>query len=193
MFGSRLAALRKEKGLSKVAMAKYLGIHDTTYGKYELGKREPDLGTITKLAEYFDVTVDHLLGRACEPEHEAQQPIELIEVVNAFIKTVGIEELDAVKDFVIELLSLDERMRDFVLTTTYALVKIAHGGQFFSNKPGAPLIIQDSPNIDEADMENVLKVFESVLVDVNTELSELKKRVYRKRKPRSKRTRRTNK
>lgn len=59
----RLRDLRKQKGLYQKDVAAYLGVDRTTYVKYEKGSSEPDTSTLTKLAEFFDVTVDYILGR----------------------------------------------------------------------------------------------------------------------------------
>lgn len=56
-----LKALRKGKGVTQQEMADYLGITRQAYCNYEAGKRSPDNGTLFKLAEYFDVSLDFLL------------------------------------------------------------------------------------------------------------------------------------
>ncbi len=58
---------RESKGYSRKEVAKYLNIHESTYGKYELGHRKPDAETILALANYYGVSVDSLLGREVEP------------------------------------------------------------------------------------------------------------------------------
>jgi transcriptional regulator with XRE-family HTH domain len=63
MFKERIKRLREVKGLNKRQIASILNIDESTYGKYELGKREPDFETVQKLADFFDVSVDYLLGR----------------------------------------------------------------------------------------------------------------------------------
>ncbi|PGW70169.1 transcriptional regulator [Bacillus cereus] len=62
MFGTRLHTLRKEKKLRQEDMAKQLGIARTTYAMYEQGNREPDYNTLIKLASFFEVSIDYLLG-----------------------------------------------------------------------------------------------------------------------------------
>ncbi|WP_144525203.1 helix-turn-helix domain-containing protein [Bacillus sp. DE0042] len=62
MFGSRLHNLRKERKLRQEDMAKQLGIARTTYAMYEQGNREPDYNTLIKLATFFEVSIDYLLG-----------------------------------------------------------------------------------------------------------------------------------
>lgn len=59
----RLKLLRNAKGLTQQNIADYLGISRPTYTRYETGEREPDQDTLLKLADFFEVTVDYLLGR----------------------------------------------------------------------------------------------------------------------------------
>lgn len=58
-----LRALRKQNGATQVTLAKYLGIDQTTYSGYETGKSCPDINTLIRLADYFDVSLDYLCGR----------------------------------------------------------------------------------------------------------------------------------
>lgn len=60
---NRLKELRESRHLNMREMAKELNIPYTTYVNYEKGKREPDIGTLIALADYFKVTVDCVLGR----------------------------------------------------------------------------------------------------------------------------------
>ncbi|MCU5101272.1 helix-turn-helix domain-containing protein [Bacillus cereus] len=62
MFGTRLHTLRKERKLRQEDMANQLGIARTTYAMYEQGNREPDYNTLIKLATFFEVSIDYLLG-----------------------------------------------------------------------------------------------------------------------------------
>ncbi|MDF9528441.1 helix-turn-helix domain-containing protein [Bacillus cereus] len=62
MFGTRLQTLRKERKLRQEDMAKQLGIARTTYAMYEQGNREPDYNTLIRLATFFEVSIDYLLG-----------------------------------------------------------------------------------------------------------------------------------
>jgi len=58
----RLRALRERKGLTQGEAAKKMGIVRTTYSNYEAGNREPDNDTLKKFAEFFEVSIDYLLG-----------------------------------------------------------------------------------------------------------------------------------
>lgn len=68
-FYERLSLLREEKGLNKTEMAKRLGIPVSTYSNYEYGNREPDFTLAKKIADYFNVTTDYLLGRDVKEEN----------------------------------------------------------------------------------------------------------------------------
>ena len=56
-----LAEKRKERGYSLREMAEKLGLAYQTYCNYEYGNREPNFGTLKKMAEFFGCTVDELL------------------------------------------------------------------------------------------------------------------------------------
>jgi len=62
-FKERLIELRKEKNLTQKQVADDLGMQVPTYGRYEIGLREPNMEMLDKLARYFNVTVDYLMGR----------------------------------------------------------------------------------------------------------------------------------
>lgn len=60
---NRLIELRRKKGLLQRDVADTLHIHRSTYSYYERGKTNPPLDILIKLADYFGVTTDYLLGR----------------------------------------------------------------------------------------------------------------------------------
>lgn len=62
MKGSRLKELREEKGLNQNDLAKIFNISPSSIGMYETDKREPDDDLKIKFAEYFNVSIDYLMG-----------------------------------------------------------------------------------------------------------------------------------
>ena len=63
-LSNRLAYLRKKKGITLKEMSRDLGsIKEASLSRYEHGRREPKLDTLVKIANYFDCSVDYLLGR----------------------------------------------------------------------------------------------------------------------------------
>lgn len=63
VFGKRLRELRMERKLSQRDLGKYLKVAPSTIAMYETGKREPDFETVSRVAEYFGVATDYLLGQ----------------------------------------------------------------------------------------------------------------------------------
>lgn len=70
MLPERLIKLRKENKKTQQQIADYLGITRPAYTAYERGNRQPDYEILQKLADFYDVTVDYLLGRTDTPETE---------------------------------------------------------------------------------------------------------------------------
>ena len=60
-IGARIAHLRAKRGMSQEELAKLLKIGKSTLGMYETDKREPSHETTTRIADYFEVTIDWLL------------------------------------------------------------------------------------------------------------------------------------
>lgn len=88
MFNHRLKTLREKKGLSQSEVAKRMGIARTTYSGYELGTREPDQNTLKKLAKFFDVSVDFLVGNTDDPTppDEIDEEVDIRELIRNKIK-----------------------------------------------------------------------------------------------------------
>ena len=62
-FGEFLAKLRKERGILQKELAAYLNMTVATISNYEKGIHTPDLNTLVKLADFYDVSTDYLLQR----------------------------------------------------------------------------------------------------------------------------------
>ena len=59
----KIRELRQKMNLSQNEMAKKLGIPHTTLFNYEASKSEPNIETLIKLADFFNITIDELVGR----------------------------------------------------------------------------------------------------------------------------------
>lgn len=62
-FSSRLKELRKEKNMSQKALADVLNTTNSSVCDWERERNEPNLETLVKIAEFFDVSTDFLLGK----------------------------------------------------------------------------------------------------------------------------------
>lgn len=66
MYENRLRDLREDKDLKQKEMAELLKVHQTTYSDYELGRVNIPTATLHLLADYYNVSIDYLLGRTNE-------------------------------------------------------------------------------------------------------------------------------
>lgn len=64
MFGDQLKRLREEKKIKQDELSSIIGVSRQTISNYELNEREPDLKTIELLADFFNVSIDFLIGRS---------------------------------------------------------------------------------------------------------------------------------
>jgi len=67
IFADRLKECRKNINKTQKEVADDLGIAESGYQKYEIQKREPKMETLNKFADYFNVSVDYLMGRTDKP------------------------------------------------------------------------------------------------------------------------------
>ncbi|MGE5630248.1 MAG: helix-turn-helix domain-containing protein [Caulobacteraceae bacterium] len=92
MIGARLRELRQSKGITQNELGSVLGVGKTTISQYESETRKPDSIMLQSIADYFNVTVDFLLGRTDNPntvilegdqipEELRNVDVELIEVI----------------------------------------------------------------------------------------------------------------
>ena len=59
----RIRDLREDHDLTQATLAELLQVHQTTYSDYERGKLNVPLSVLDRLADYYGVSVDYLLGR----------------------------------------------------------------------------------------------------------------------------------
>ena len=63
IFAERLKSLMKEHGLNQVQLAEKVGVKQNTISAWLLKKKEPCIRSLWLIADYFDETVDYLIGR----------------------------------------------------------------------------------------------------------------------------------
>lgn len=63
MLGKRLKMLRESNNLTQIELGKILGVGNVTLSQYEKGDRNPDYDTLLRIADYFNVSTDYLLGK----------------------------------------------------------------------------------------------------------------------------------
>lgn len=96
MFAERLKELREKYGIFQSELAKVLNVTSQAISNYEAGKREPQISELIKIAEYFGVSIDYLVGRTgaiFEPKKKIYYSIiDCIEVQ----KTISDTQIDQI-------------------------------------------------------------------------------------------------
>ncbi|MDQ0903997.1 transcriptional regulator with XRE-family HTH domain [Paenibacillus sp. V4I7] len=88
-YGDRIALLREKRGLTQEELSNKIGISRAALSHYETNRREPDYETINKIANFFNVTVDYLLGRTDQPQtvldHDVREFVEHLDLTDESI------------------------------------------------------------------------------------------------------------
>ena len=85
-FSERLKKLREDKNINQIVLGKHLGFGATAISSYENGRNEPSVDTLIRIAKYFVVTVDYLLGVEDSPKWMEQVYEEEVNLLYDFRK-----------------------------------------------------------------------------------------------------------
>lgn len=66
-FSERIIELKKTKNLLQKDIANAINITVRNYQRYEKGEQQPTLPVVIKLADYFNISIDYLVGRSDDP------------------------------------------------------------------------------------------------------------------------------
>lgn len=95
MFSKRLKALRVAKKMSQQELADFLGITRQGYGKYEQSGSQPSFEMLLKIARYFHVSTDYLLGMTDIPNAESE---EFKEYLNNPLTSIAFKDFENLTD-----------------------------------------------------------------------------------------------
>lgn len=109
MFAKRFTSLRENKNLLQKDIAEFFKVEQATVSNWENGKRIPDSDMLIKIANYFNVSVDYLLGNEPKPNKKEQELLEIEALKNLLIKNgymkpgedLSNEELDRLMKFAV--------------------------------------------------------------------------------------------
>lgn len=104
MIIERLKKLRKERKLTQKDIATFLNISQPAYQQFESGKKKMNLETMEKLADFFNVSTDYLLGKTDFPDLDLE-----VDIDNAIDNSVAYDgtpitdnDREIIKDFLKE-------------------------------------------------------------------------------------------
>lgn len=93
-IGNRMRSLREQKKITQAELGAKIGVSGATVNRYEQGKREPDIDTLEKIADFFDVTLDYLTGRTDIPGYPTHlKDLPPMERLAAFVKENDFKDL----------------------------------------------------------------------------------------------------
>lgn len=96
-YGNRIAELRKKMDMTQEELADRLGITRASLSHYETNRREPDYDTLQRIADFFHVSLDYLMGRTEDPE------IQLNEKVNRFVHSLELSDEQVLEKFTLTI------------------------------------------------------------------------------------------
>lgn len=143
---NRIKELRAQKGIKQTELAKVLSVSQAALSGYETGKYEADLATYKKIAEYFGVSVDYLLGGS---EKSSKSDAIRIPVLGRVAAGIPIEAIEEIIDY--EELDAEEYGHG-----EYFGLKIA--GQSMEPKisDGDVVIVRRQPDVESGEIAVVL-------------------------------------
>ncbi len=87
--GMMISSLRKERGMTQLELAEKMGVTDKAVSKWERDLSFPDINSIPKLAEIFEISVDELMQGKTETK-ESMSSNKADEIVDVALKGIGI-------------------------------------------------------------------------------------------------------
>ena len=88
-FGTMIAALRKEQGMTQLELAQKMGVTDKAVSKWERDLSFPDVNSIPKLAEIFNVTVDEMMHVKADTKENTEES-KITGIINIALKGVAL-------------------------------------------------------------------------------------------------------
>lgn len=107
-FAVRLRTIRKQRKLTQRELASKLNMSQSTIALYETGDRKPDPDTINKIADFFDVSTDYLLGRSDDTINIYEEFRRIQESIPKWGEDAGQIALDETKKVLIKLIERGE-------------------------------------------------------------------------------------
>ena len=99
----RLKSLRESKNLKQSELAEAFKVSQSTIAMWETGKRDPDSEAIERVADYFNVSIDYLMGRSEFPHEGEASAAHLADGISyADLTPEAIRQLEDYKQFLIQ-------------------------------------------------------------------------------------------
>ena len=154
MIGNRIRQLRERRKMTQADLSKILGIANTTISQYETEKRSVDDSIKIKIAEYFGVSVDYLLGRWDMLEKQINQN----ELASKFTSMAVFEKITCIED-----LYDSNNVNDLGIMPREYMLHGEYFGYIIKNKdmsnrlvPGDIIVVRKQPILQSGDIGLIL-------------------------------------
>lgn len=156
MLKNILKTLREANGLTKKQAASGIGITDRAYIAYEYGERDVSTDTLVKIAEFYGVTADYLLGRdadAADPLNQLQINGQDKAIIQAYINLAPAERTALVEIIkkIAEGAELEVGVNDGIEKTVYKAKRAARDGTPPSTEPMTQAEFDEIESLPDAD------------------------------------------
>lgn len=94
MLGKIIKQLRAQNGITQEELGKILSVTTSMVGMYETNARKPSYDVLNKIADYFDVTIDYLLGRTTNPNEQFPEEKPQIRAIARKMNKLPSDKLD---------------------------------------------------------------------------------------------------
>lgn len=101
MFGETLKNLRKEADITQEELGNIVGVTTSMIGMYETNARKPSYEVLLKIAEYFNVTTDYLLGKS-----DSKTPNDKLVDQEKYIESIKLDSPEDAMKFILQQPSL---------------------------------------------------------------------------------------
>lgn len=145
MLRIRLKELREEKHISQAQLAKAIGVGQSTVGMWESGKSVPEYKTLMKVADYFQVTVDYLIGKTIVPANTGDH-ITRIPVLGSIPAGIPLEAIEEIIDWE----EIPESM--CVGGKEYFALEVKGDSMWPDYLPGDVVIVRKTPCFESSDV-----------------------------------------
>ena len=141
MIGKQLKSLRNEKNYTQSDLAKKLHLTPKAISFYENDQREPDIATLYKIAEIFNVSIDYLNGKSKTRLTEGQDYIT-INVYGSIPAGIPIEAIEDISD------TEDLSLKEYDKNKTYLGLKVEGDSMYPKYLDGDTVIIEKTPDCE---------------------------------------------
>ena len=146
-----LKRLREEKEMTQAELGKALEISPSAIGMYEQGRRTPDIPTLKKIASYFNVSLDYLLGnspaKAAQPKPTGRGV--RIPVLGRVVAGIPIEAVE-------EILDYEEITPELAATGEFFALQVKGDSMLPKLEEGDVVIVKKQEDVETGDIAIVL-------------------------------------